>query len=130
MARRIDSYIPGAFGLSGVRSLLVEEELYANQVLLEVPKTTATHKIIKLPKDCLLEMVMVKNTAVFDGALKLGKSGNDEAFLTDANYPKTVGLHDPLMIGEPIDANTTVQLKVSGCSTGAGKIWLFWRPLL
>jgi len=26
---------------------------------------------------------------------------------------------------------TTVQFKVAGCSAGsAGKIWLFWRPLI
>jgi hypothetical protein len=128
--RRIDSYIPGAFGVSGVRSLVVEEELYANQARLDFTKTTATHKIITLPKDSLLEMVIVKNITEFDGALKLGKSGSDEEFLKDADFPKVVGLSNPLMIGAPISANTTVQLKVSGCSAGSGRIWIFWRPLL
>ncbi len=127
---RIDSYLPGAFGVSGVRSLVVEDELYADQVRLDFDKTTKTYKIKTLKKESILDMVVVKHTVAFDGALKLGKNGADEAFIADAVFPKTAALQNPILIGAPIDANTTVQLKVSGCTTGHGSLWLFWRPLL
>lgn len=134
MARtKIDSYIPGAYGLSGVQSLLVEEALYANQARLDFIKTAHTYKIIKLPKESMLEMVLVKVDTEFagPGTLELGDGSTDDAYIKDEDFPKTVGLSNPLMIGAPIDANTTVQLKVgSGFTAGAGKLWLFWRPLL
>lgn len=124
-------YIPGAMGgVAGIESLMVTGQLYANIVRLDFTKTTGTYKIITLPKDSILEQVIIKNTAEFNGAIKLGKSGSDEEYVSDAAYPKTVGLQNPLLVGAPIAANTTIQLKTSGNTTGAGICWLIWRPLI
>lgn len=123
-------YIPGAIGgVAGIDSLMVTDKLYANITRLDFTKTTGTYKIITLPKFCILEQVIVYNSAEFNGTIKLGKSGSDEEYVADAAYPKTVGLQNPMMIGAPIAASTVIQLKTSGNTTGAGICWLVWRPL-
>jgi hypothetical protein len=124
-------YIPGATGgLAGIESLMVTDQLYANQLRLDFDHTTATHKLKYMPKYCLVSKIVVNVTEEFNGALKLGKNGVDEAYVADVDFPKTVGLSNPLMIGEPVDATTLMQLKVSGCTTGEGTIWVFWEPLI
>ncbi len=104
--------------------------LYANQVKLAVAKTTATHTVITLPPNSILDMLVVKNSAEFNGTLKLGNAGNPEAYVSDLQFPKTVGMHNPILIGAPIADSTAVLLDVAGCTTGAGVIWAVWRPLI
>jgi hypothetical protein len=100
-----------------------------NQAKLEFDHTTATHVVAYLPEKCILRQVVVEATEIFDGVLKLGHSGHDEAYLGDADFPKSVALHNPILIGAPISENTAVQLKVSGGTTGEGTIWIFWEPM-
>jgi len=118
-------------GLAGVESLCVEKELYANQARLDFDETTKTYKPIKLPKYSILVGAAVVIDGDVDGTLKLGYSGSDEAFIADADMPKTEDHSKYFDIKAILQEATTVQFKVAGCSAGsAGKIWLFWRPLI
>jgi len=118
-------------GLAGIESLYVEKEFYANQARLDFDETTKTYKPIKLPRYSMLVGAAIVIDGAVDGTLKLGFSGTDEAFIADADMPKLANHSKYFTIDAIIQAATTVQFKVAGCSEGAaGKIWLFWRPLI
>ena len=116
--------------LAGVENLMVYGRLYANQSRYDFSEISGTYKLLVLPKNSILEQAVVKNAEAFDGTLKLGNKDHDEAYLADVDFPKTVGMHDPIMVGAPVAEMTVVQLKVSGCTTGLGTIWLLWKPLI
>jgi hypothetical protein len=131
---KADYYI-GQGGNAGIPdNLLVEGSLYANQTRLDFDKTTKTYKPIILPKYSILEkavMVVELGGTTFDGTLKLGHSGDDEAYIANADAEKTAGHGKVYLIDALIQAATTIQFKVAGCSAGAkGHIWLLWRPLV
>ena len=119
-----------AGGLGGIKNLMVLDKLYANQARLDVVKTTGTYPIITIPANAVLEAAIIINSAAFNGTVKVGKSGADEEYVPDANYGKTLGAQAIVVINKVITAKTTIQLKTSGNTTGAGTLWLLWRPLV
>ena len=119
-----------AGGLAGIKNLMVLDKLYANQARLDVVKTTGTYPIITIPANAVLEGAIIINSAAFNGTVKVGKSGADEEYIPDASYGKTLGAQAIVVINKIITAKTTIQLKTSGNTTGAGILWLLWRPLI
>lgn len=97
---------------------------------MAVVLTAGTYTVETLPANSVLEQVILQVSAAFDGTLQLGKTGAVDAYVTDANFVKTViATPDPLLVGAFIDASTAIKLKVTGCTTGAGIIWLIYRVL-
>lgn len=97
---------------------------------LDVIKTTGTYVVATLPANSILEQAILQVSAAFNGSLKLGKTGSDEAYVADASFVKTVNpTPDPILIGAFLDAEMAVKLKVAGCTTGAGILWLKFARL-
>ncbi len=125
MGLEIHARVPGNYMFDGLKSQYAE----FNTFKLEFDKTAGTYTIGALPYNCILEQIIVKNSEAFDGALKVGKSGALEEYVPDAAFPKTTATPNPILIGKFVEAQTAVLLTISGCTTGAGIIWLIWRPL-
>jgi hypothetical protein len=105
------------------------EKMIANQEKLEFTKTSATLTICTVPGKSILDMVVVENSAAFNGSVMLGNASDDDAYIPAASFPIAEGMNDPILLGIPITTATAVKVKTSGNTTGAGTIWLFWRPL-
>ena len=104
-------------------------QLFANQAKLEFDETAKSWPIISLPGNVILDMVVVKIDTAFDSAVSLGNASDDDAYIVTGDFPKTVGLHDPIILGIPLASGTAIKLKTAGNTTGAGTIWITWRPL-
>ena len=136
MVIKVDSYIPGAYGLSGVKSLHVEDDLYANQVRANIahPGTTVNYKFKKLGKYTLLRGFLFVCTASYTGGtIKIGYDASTgvDAYVADTNIPKTHGQYEFYPINELEESTITPQIQVAGApSTGAGICWMFSEALL
>jgi hypothetical protein len=117
-------------GLPGVHNFMVMDKLYANQVRLDFIKTEGEHKIITIPQFSILEQIIVNITENFDSTVALGNASDADAYVADADFPKTVGIHDPIPLNIPIAASTQIKLAVGANTIGAGTIWILWRPLV
>ncbi len=112
---------------------LIARRDYSNQKKGHFTKTAAEILVGVLPANSILEQVMIKNSEAFEGSgsIALGDGATSDFFIKDDDFPKTLGLQNPMMIGAPITEETEVYLTVTGTYTaGAGIIWLIWRPLL
>lgn len=116
-------------GLPGTQNLMVMDKLYANQTRIDFSKTEGIRKIMTLPKFSVLEKVIVNITEAFDSTLTLGNASDPDAYIVNDDFPKTVGMHDPIILDIPISTATGVRMAVGANTTGAGTIWLLWRPL-
>jgi hypothetical protein len=108
---------------------LMATKLYANQAKLVFDKTAGSYVIGTVPGNSVLEYVLVSITADFDSTLSLGNASDADAYIADADFPKTAGMHDPIFLNIPFAAATAIKLAVGSNTTGAGTIWLLWRPL-
>ena len=109
---------------------LMADKLYANQAKLVFDDTPGSFKIGTVPGNSVLEYAVVNIATGFDDTLTLGNASDADAYIADADFPKTAGMHDPIALNIPFAAATAIKLAV-GTSTaaGAGTIWLLWRPL-
>ena len=108
---------------------LMADKLFANQAKLIFDKTAGSYVIGTVPGNSVLEYAVVNIATGFDSTLTLGNAANEDAYITDIDFPKTVGMHDPIALNIPVVAATVVKLAVGANTTGAGTIWLLWRPL-
>lgn len=109
---------------------LMADKLYANQAKLVFDDTPGSFKIGIVPGNSVLEYVIVSIATGFDDTLTLGNASDADAYIADADFPKTAGMHDPIALNIPFAAATAIKLAVGASTTaGAGTIWLLWRPL-
>ncbi|MFA5409166.1 MAG: hypothetical protein WC343_10400 [Bacilli bacterium] len=108
---------------------LMVTKLYANQAKLIFDKTAGSYVIGTVPGNSILEYVVVNIDTGFDDTLTLGNASDADAYIADADFPKTAGMHDPIILNIPISTATGVRMAVGANTTGAGTIWLLWRPL-
>ena len=57
---------------------------------MAVVLTAGTYTVKTLPANSVLEQVILQVSAAFDGTLQLGKTGAVDAYVTDANFVKTI----------------------------------------
>ena len=108
---------------------LMVTKLYANQAKLIFDKTAGSYVIGTVPGNSVLEYAVVNIATGFDDTLTLGNASDADAYIADADFPKTAGMHDPIILNIPISTATGVRMAVGANTTGAGTIWLLWRPL-
>ena len=109
---------------------LMADKLYANQAKLVFDDTPGSFKIGTVPGNSVLEYVIVNIETGFDDTLTLGNASDADAYIVDGDFPKTAGMHDPIIMNIPFAAATDIKLAVGASTTaGAGTIWLLWRPL-
>ena len=109
---------------------LMADKLYANQAKLVFDDTPGSFKIGTVPGNSVLEYVIVNIETGFNDALTLGNASDADAYIVDDDFPKTAGMHDPIIMNIPFAAATDIKLAVGASTTaGAGTIWLLWRPL-
>lgn len=109
---------------------LMATKLYANQAKLVFDETSGSYIIGIVPGNSILEYAVVNITTDFDDTLTLGNASDPDAYIADVDFPKTAGMHDPIALNIPFAAATAIKLAVgASTTTGAGTIWLLWRPL-
>ena len=108
---------------------MLVDKLYANQATLVFDETTGSYTIGTVPGNSLLEYAIISNSEAFDSTLTLGNASDADAYIVDGDFPKTVGMHDPIALNIPITTATAIKLAVGANTTGAGTIWILWRPL-
>ena len=108
---------------------MLVDKLYANQAKLVFDETTGSYTIGTVPGNSLLEYAIISNSEAFDSTLTLGNASDADAYIVDGDFPKTVGMHDPIALNIPITTATAIKLAVGANTTGAGTIWILWRPL-
>lgn len=105
------------------------DRLVANQAKLMFDETAGSFVVGNIPENAVLEAAIVSITEAFDGTLALGNASDADAYIVDGDFPKTVGMHDPIILNIPLAAATAVKLAVGTGTTGAGTIWILWRLL-
>ena len=109
---------------------LMADKLYANQAKLIFDETAGSYVIGTVPGNSVLEYVIVSIATGFDDTLTLGNASDPDAYIANDDFPKTAGMHDPLVLNIPFATATAIKLAVGASTTaGAGTIWLLWRPL-
>lgn len=109
---------------------LMADKLYANQAKLIFDEAAGSYVIGTVPGNSILEYVVVNIDTGFNDTLTLGNASNADAYIADADFPKTAGMHDPIALNIPFAAATDIKLAVGASTTeGAGTVWLLWRPL-
>ena len=109
---------------------LMADKLYANQAKLVFDDTPGSFKIGTVPGNSVLEYVIVSIATGFDDTLTLGNASDPDAYIANDDFPKTAGMHDPLVLNIPFATATAIKLAVGASTTaGAGTVWLLWRPL-
>ena len=109
---------------------LMADKLYANQAKLVFDDTPGSFKIGTVPGNSVLEYAVVNIATGFNDTLTLGNASDADAYIADADFLKTAGMHDPIALNIPFAAATAIKLEVGASTTaGAGTIWLLWRPL-
>ena len=109
---------------------MMADKLYANQVKLIFDETAGSYVIGTVPGNSVLEYVIVSIATGFDDTLTLGNASDPDAYIANDDFPKTAGMHDPLVLNIPFATATAIKLAVGASTTaGAGTIWLLWRPL-
>ena len=109
---------------------MMADKLYANQAKLIFDDTPGSFKIGTVPGNSVLEYVIVNIETGFDDTLTLGNASDADAYIVNDDFPKTAGMHDPIIMNIPFAAATDIKLAVGASTTaGAGTVWLLWRPL-
>lgn len=104
---------------------LVSKRADINSQEMTIDDTATAHVFVSLPPKAELVKLKYAITEEFDGALKLGNTGNAEAYIADAVFPKTGS--DVIILNQLLAAAADIKLTVSGCSQGAGWFKLTWE---
>jgi len=109
---------------------LLATKLYANQAKLIFDETAGSYVIGTVPGNSVLEYAVVNIATGFNDTLTLGNASDADAYIADADFPKTAGMHDLIALNIPFATATAIKLAVGASTTaGAGTVWLLWRPL-
>lgn len=124
-------YIPGTIegSLNTVPGdLMVEGHAILNQIATNIGHSDTTRKIITFHRKVILESIVVEVLDNFDGRQEVGTPEHPGLYIPDPSFPKIKGCQ-VLHFNELVAPKTVIQLTVEGCSTGAAKMWIFWKPL-
>lgn len=117
----ITARIPGNYQWDGV----VCKNADLNSVEKTIDDTAATYTLTTLAAGAEVWKLKYIITENFNGTLKLGNGDDDEAYIANADFPKTGS--GVVIVGVLLTAAAVVKLTVSGCTQGAGWFKLVWE---
>jgi hypothetical protein len=96
-----------------------------NSQELDFDESADAYSLITLPPKAEVVKLKYDFSEAFNGSLKLGNASDDEAYIANADFPKSgSGI---VMVNKLLTAQAAIILTVAGCTTGLGWAKLVWE---